>query len=813
MRSLSFDLRDAFKSLRRDASYATTVILTLAFTTGATTAVFSIVNGVLLTPLAYRESHRLVALREIWRRADRRVSPMEVNEQHFEYWRAHAASFESLAQYIVRPVNLTGSGEAARIEVVRASGSIFDALQVKAAIGRTLTPDDEREERPRAVVITDRLWRQRFGADPAVVGRAIALDSIPHTVVGVLPGDFRLPNRTELTAKLDGFVAIRMASERVGWVGDHNNEAIGRLKTGVTPEEARAELDVLQGQVSAIATREAHEPVTLASDVAPLAESIVGGSRRGLLLLFAAIGAVLLIACSNLANLGLTRTAARLREASIRSALGASGARLVGRAALEQAMLSVTGGALGVWLAWAGLALFVRTAPVSLPRVDEVTLDARVLAFAAGVSIVAGLIVAMLPAWRIAGDDVQAGLRAGGATTGDREGLRTRAMLLALQVALSVTLLVVTALLSLSFGRLLRVDRGFDAERVLTVDVALPAARYAEEPARQATYDRILTVIHALPGVQAAATTSMLPLSGSGQVNFVAVSGNTQPIFTLPSANFRFVAPEYFRTLGIPIVRGRTFTDGERAPDRPAPALLSEPAAARLWPGQDPVGKRFSRGYPDEQGFEVIGVVADARLTSIERTPPLMVYAPYWWRSRASASLLIKAQGDPAVLLPAVRRVVHEIDPEIAVGDSRPLEQLVEISFAARRYQSTLFLGFAAAAFLIAMMGVYSATAYSVTRRRRAMNIRVALGAKSSQILGLIVRQTGVPVAAGAVAGAAGALAIGGLVASLLFDVPARDPVIVGAVVALVGTAGLVACVLAARHGLRINPAAALRTE
>jgi putative ABC transport system permease protein len=374
-------------------------------------------------------------------------------------------------------------------------------------------------------------------------------------------------------------------------------------------------------------------------------------------------------------------------------------------------------------------------------------------------------------------------------------------------------LLVVTALLSLSFGRLLRVDRGFDAGRVLTVDVSFPAARYAEEPARQATYDRILTAIHALPGVQAASTTSMLPLSGGGQVNFVAVSGNTQPIFTLPSANFRFVAPEYFRTLGIPIVRGRSFTDGERAPDRPAPALLSAPAAALLWPGQDAIGKRFSRGYPDEQGFEVVGVVADARLTSIERTPPLMVYAPYWWRSRASASLLIKAQGDPAMLLPAVRRVVHEIDPEIAVGDSRPLEQLVEISFAPRRYQTTLFLGFAAAAFLIAMMGVYSVTAYSVTRRRREMNIRVALGAKSSQILGLIVRQTGVPVAAGAVAGAAGALASGGLVASLLFDVPARDPLIVGAVVALVGTAGLVACVLAARQGLRINPAAALRTE
>lgn len=367
--------------------------------------------------------------------------------------------------------------------------------------------------------------------------------------------------------------------------------------------------------------------------------------------------------------------------------------------------------------------------------------------------------------------------------------------------------------MSLSFERLLRIDRGFNAERVLAVDVALPATRYVEEPARQAVYDRILAAIHVLPGVQGAATTSMLPLSGNGQVNFVAINGNTQPIFSLPSANFRFVAPEYFRTLGVSIVRGRSFGEGERAANRPAPALISEPAAAQLWPGQDPIGKRFSRGYPEEQGFEVVGVVADARLTSLERTPPLMVYAPYWWRSRPSLSLVIKTNGDFATLATGVRRIVHEIDPEIAIGDSRPLEQLVDASFAARRYQTTLFLGFAGAAFLIAMMGVYSVTVYSVTQRRREMNIRAALGAKSSQVLGLIVRQTGRPLAAGAAAGAIGAVAMGGLVASLLFEVPARDPLIVSSVVALVGTAGLAACVLAARRGLVIDPARALRQD
>lgn len=814
MSSLAFDLRDALRSLRHSLSYAATVIITLALAIGATTAVFSIVNGVLLKPLAYRESHRLVSLREIWRQFSGRSPVLEVNEQHFEYWRAHTVSFETLAQYILTPMNLIGGAEASQVTIVRASGSLFDVLQVSASIGRTLNSDDERADGPPTVVVTDAFWRQRLGADRSRIGTPITLDGVPYTVVGVLPADFRLPRGEQLTEKIDAFVVIRMSTERVGWVGDHNNDAIGRLKPGVTPDEARAELDVLQRQVGAIATAEAHEPVTLASSVMPLAESVVGGARRGLLLLLSAIGAVLLIACSNLANLGVTRTIGQQRDAAIRSALGASGARLLRKSAIEQMLLSAAGGTIGVAAAWAGLDLFVRTAPVDLPRINEVALDGRALAFAAVLTLLTGMLVALLPAWRTANSETQAALRAGGGgTTGDRAGLRTRSALLALQVALSVALLVVTALLSLSFARLLRVDRGFNAEPVLAVDVALPMNRYGVESMRLAAYDRLLAAIQALPGVEAATTTSMLPLSGQGQVNFVAADGNTRPTSELPTANFRFVAPDYFRALSIAIRRGRSFADAERAPDRPAPALVSEPTAARLWPGQNPIGKRFSRGNQGEQGFQVVGVVADARLTSIERTPPLMVYVPYWWRSRASMSLLIKTQGDPASLMPAVRRAVRAIDPEIAIGQSRPLERLVDGSLTGRRYQTTLFIAFASAALLIAMVGVYGVTAYGVTRRRREMNIRAALGARRAQILGMIVRQTGTPLAVGALAGALGALAIGGLMASLLFEVSPRDPSVVAAVIALVSIAGLGACLLAARRGLQMNPAAVLREE
>lgn len=812
MGSLPFDLRDAFRGLCRDRAYALTVVLTLAVTIGAATAVFSIVDGVLLKPLAYRESHRLVSIKEIWRQLAQRIPSLDVNEQHFEYWRQHARSFDSMAQYIVLPANLTGVGDAAQISVGRTSGSLFDVLQVQAALGRTLTSADEPSGRPDVAVITDECWRQRFGADPGVVGRPIVLDGTLRTIVGVLRPDFRLP--TERLTVPDAFVPIHMDVSRVGWEGDHNDEAVGRLRAGVTRDEARTELDVLQAQVSAIATREANQPVTLASIVSPLAETLVGRARRGLLLLLGAIAAVLLIACSNLANLSLTRAVGRLRDAGIRSALGASPGRLIARAAIEQIALSTCGGALGLAVAWAALRVFVRTAPIDLPRVHEVAIDGRVLAFAAAVSTLTGAVVAVLPAWRAARRDVEQTLRAGAlTTTSDRAGLRARGVLLALQVALSLTLLAVTGLLGASFVRLMNVDRGFTADQVLLVSVSLPGSRYDSEPVRQAAFDRLLDAVRALPGVTSASAISVAPLTGSGQVNGIAPEGSTLTRSQQPSANFRFVGTEFFRTLGIAVLRGRVFTDADRGPGRMMPALMSQPTAERLWPGQDAVGKRFSRGIPGEDGFEVVGIVADAKITSLERTPPLMVYLPYWWRARVSTSMLIKTAAEPSALMPSVRRSVRRIDPEIAISDARPLEQLVDRSVAGRRYQMQLFVAFGFVALFIAMVGVYAVTSYGVTQRRREMNIRVALGARTRQVTATVMKQGVSPILAGVCAGVAGAVAIGDLVGSMLFEVRPRDPAVLGAVVAIVAATGVLACFVASRRGLVIDPASALRDE
>jgi putative ABC transport system permease protein len=812
MKRVTFDVREAIRRLVRDRGYSATVLLTLALTIGGTTAVFSIVNGVLLEPLAYRESHRLVAIQEIWRQLADRIPVLEVNEQHFEYWRAHSRTFESMAQYIALPANLTGAGDAAQILVGRCSGSFFHVLGLDATLGRTLNPADEPIGRPEVVVISHSLWRERLGGDPGVLGRPLTLDGTPYTIVGVLPAGFRPPT-TRSVAGVDAFVPIHMDAERVGWEGDHNNDAIGRLREGVTPEQARAELDTLQAQVSDIATKEAGQPVTLAAVVTPLSEAIVGKARRGLLLLLAAIAAVLLIACSNLANLALTRSIGHAREAAIRAALGASRPRLIVASMLEPFLLAVAGGASGVAFAWGALKLFVLTAPVDLPRVSEVALDARVLAFAAAVSMAAGLLVAALPAWRLARHDLERTLRVSGLSVAGAGGIRGRGVLIAVQIGLSLALLVLSTLLAASFMRLMHVDRGFVAEHVLVVPIATPASRYGNDDVRVQLYDRLLAAVGVLPGVVSASTTSSTPLSGQGQVNSIAPIGSTVPRSEQPSANFRMVGPDFFRTMGITIVRGRAFRAEEERADGALPALVSASTAARVWPAQEAIGRRFDRGIPGERAFEIVGIAADARITSLDRTPPLMVYVPYWWRSRPSVSLIIRTAADPGALMSTVRRTVHRIDPDIAVGEARPLEQLVDRSLAARRYQMQLFIAFGAVALFIALVGVYGVTSYTVSARRREINIRIALGARTGQVLAMIVRQVARPIAIGAAAGVALSLALADIVGSLLFDIRARDPLVLGSVLLAIAGSGMLAAFIATRRTLVVDPAQALRSE
>lgn len=815
MGQLLFDLRDAIRGLRRDRLYAATVVGTLALTLGASTAVFSIVNGVLLKPLAYREARQLVSLREV----QPKYASLPANARHFEEWRNHATSFASMAELDFRTTNLTGAGEPVQLPLVRASGTLFDVLAIPVAQGRPLTRDDEQPGRPAVAVISQRLWRERLGADANVVGRSLTLGGSPYTIVGVLPRGFELPafdplsGGASLTAQVDAIVPMRLNFQRIGWMGQFNYPVVARLRPGVSLEQARAEFTVLQQDVARIAERDIHETVTLGGTITPLDETIVGRARLGLLLLLGAIGAVVLIACSNLANLSLTRTIGRLRDAAVRTALGASRERLVRQVVCEQLLLAAIGGALGVLVARQAITLFVRTAPINLPRVNDVAIDGGVLAFAAVAAAIAGLAVAVVPAWRIAGRDVQGALRGGGHGATDRGGQRVRDTLLGLQVALSVTLLVVTALLVTSFVRLLQIDPGFSPDGVVAVDIAPLGSRYPDTPQRAALYDRILERIHRLPGVTSAAFTSLVPLSGETWVDLISVEGDTRPNAQKPSANYRFIGPDYFRTLSMPFLRGRSIAEEDRA-GATVPAVISQRAASTIWPGQDAVGRTFLRADPDQpKKFQVVGIVADGHATALDAQSPLMVYVPYWFNNEGKSELVVRVAGDAAAAIAGVRRAIREVDPEIAIADAVPLTQIVDKALAGRRYQMWLFVAFGAVALVIATIGVYATTAYGVSRRRREMNIRVALGARASQVFGLVLRESATVLAAGLAAGCVGAVAIGTLAAGLLFDVRARDPLVIASVVLVVGTIGLLACATAAKQGLRINPAAALRDD
>jgi putative ABC transport system permease protein len=817
MESVLVDVRDSVRALRRDPLYAAAVVATLALTLGASTAVFSIVNGVLLRPLSYRDGQRLVSIREVLPAVANRYPTLPVNARHFDEWRRRATTFAAIAEAEWRTTTLTGTGEAAQLAIVRASGGIFDVLQMPMALGRPLTETDERPDHPPVAVISQRFWQDRLRHDPGVLGRSLVLGGTQYTVVGVLEPGAALPawdllsESASISSAFAAVVPFRLNLANIDWMGTFNYPVVARLKPDVTIEQAQAELNVIQHSIAVIAARETHETTELRSWMVPLEESIVGRTRVGLLLLFGAIGGVVFIACANLANLSLTRALGRMRDAALRSALGASRARLVRGVVLEQLLLALIGGTLGVLVAREALTLFVRTAPVDLPRVNEIAIDARVLGFAALVAIAAGLAVALVPAWRLARGDVQATLRAGGHGATDRGGLRVRATLLAAQVALSVTLLVVTGLFVTSFVRLLGVDPGFSPDHVVAIEIAPVSTRYPDAKARAALYDRILETARHLPGIAAAAWTSRLPLTGETWVDRIARVGDTRPSSQKSSANYRFVGPDYFRTLSMPMTKGRSIDERDRN-RAVTPAVISARAAETIWPGEDPIGREFVRGNPDQR-FEVVGIVVDGHPTALEAESPLMVYVPYWFNNEGKSLFVVRTPGDPTAIAGELRRVVQGVDPEIAIADVSPLRHVVDKALESRRYQMWLFTAFGAIALLIATVGVYAMTAYGVTRRRREMNIRVALGARASQVFALVLRQSATPICAGLGAGYAGALALGTVVASLLFKVRARDPLVIASVVAIVATVAILAAATAARQGLHIDPAAALRDD
>lgn len=797
--------------LTREPGFAGLVVLTLALGIGANTAIFSVVNSVLLRPLAYREPERLVNVAEVVPKVARQYPLLPVNLAHYFDWKKRSTSFESLALMNWTSLNLTGAGEPMAARGLRISANTFDVLGAPLALGRPFTEAEERKDRDRVVILSNPLWTQRFHADPSVVGHTIQLDGKPYVVVGVAAEGWRSPMPSGLGSSMAAAATVQLFTP-LGYTdddlkdrfGDFNWTVIGRLRPGVTPEKALSEVNVIQAGI----TNSIPEKIELRAAIQPLRDILVADSRRGLIVVMCAVAAVLLILCVNLANLWFVRAAGLSRESAIRVALGASRATLVRQTLVESLTLALTGGLLGVVFAEVALKVLLSFAPAGFPRLGEVRLDGDALLFAVAVSVACGVLCAILPAIRTARQDPQESLKsASHANTEGVRGVWVRKTLVAAEVGLSTVLLIVAGLLIRSFDRLMSVDRGFDVERVLAADVALPSEKYAKRDQRSEFYRRLLDQARAMPGVTSAALVSALPLQGETWVDIVGNEHDTREMFARPTVNVRFISSEYFKTLGAPLRAGRAFEDMDRGR---TVAIISKSVADRLFPGQDAVGRKILH---NETVTQVVGVTSDFRSTSLDKDPVNMLYIPYWQRPRLSASLLVRSAIDPKAMSGSVREAVWSLDPEVPVPETRTLVQIMNKSVAERRFNMSLVLAFALSALALASFGVYGVLAYTVARRRSEIGIRMALGADAGSVRSLVLRQGMQPVAIGLAVGVAGALAAGRLLSSMLFRVSANDPLTVAAVAAALCAVALAACAVPARRATRVNPIAALRCE
>ena len=809
------DLRFAARQVRRNPGFAALAILTLALGIGANTAIFSLVNAVLLRPLPYSHAERLYLIREVIPQWARFAPTVAANLPDFQIWRQQVHSFEDVALAESTSAILGTAGAPVRIQGVRSSANLFDFLGVRPVQGRGFLPGEDNPGLGRVVVLSDALWRTRFHADPSLLGRSIILDGIPHLVVGILPPSF------QLNAGLDGLSSVEShqdfflpldgpKSYERDLIGEFDFSAIARLKPGVTPAAALAELDSVQAQIA----QQAHAGLDLKARLLPLDAVVAGPARRGLIFLFAAVAAVLLIVCANLAGLLLARVPSRLREAAVRRALGASRLRLIRQLLAESVLLSLCGGVLGAFLASLGLQWMVHLTVLNLPRLGEVRIDGRVLLFALLLTAVTGTLSGVLPAWRITRAQPFDALKsAGAATTHGLRIRRARQTLVGFEVGLATLLLILAGLFTASLARLLQVDAGFAVENVLAADVDLPEQQFNSPATRLEFFNRALDAIRALPGVREAGWITMMPLSGQGSVTGIGLPGGRNTPEQNPDANYRPVSPGYFSAMGVPLLQGRGFTEADRGRKV---VLISKSVADRFWPGKSPIGETCVTQWAGDVEAEVIGVVGDVRTVRLEDSPLLMVYVPDWFNAistPSSASIIVRTSLDPAALASAVRASIQRVDPGVPIVALRPMSEVVSESVAPRRFQLSLTLAFAISSLFLASLGIFGVVAYSVEQRRQELGIRMALGAQLPGLRRMVLQQGMTPVFGGFASGIIGAVLLGRLLESLLFQVSVFDPATIGIVGTVVAVVAFAACYFPARRVARVDPIVALRYE
>ena len=811
------DIRYSLRRLLKSPAFTGIVILTLGLGIGANTAIFSVVNTVLLRPLPFREPDRLITINHFYRSAALNNLEAGVSAIGFRDYRDKTKSFQNVAVESGWNANLTGTGDPERVPASRVSGDYFKVLGVPAALGRTFGPDEDVQGKNQVVVISNGLWRRVFGADPHVVGKTIQLNSQSYTVVGVMPeGFYSFFNRnadiwTPLALDPSQFTPDRYTNE---WLN-----LLARLQPGVSVHQAAAEMTALADQLKRTYPNQLGPEWTL--KVTSLNQLATGKIRPALLVLLGAVGFVLLIACANVANLLLARVTSRQKEIAIRTALGAERWTLVRQLLTESVILAIAGGVLGLAIAYWSVKSLVAAVP-SIPRGSEVGIDGTVMLFTLGVSVFTGLLFGIVPALQTSRSSLHETLKDGGRSgSADVSGAVMRRVLVVGEVALALMLLIGAGLMIESVARLQHVNPGFDPDHLLTFDVALPNVKYPSDTARRQFFDAALERIGQVPGVVAVGGTSTMPFSGDWSTASFQIQGYTPgPKQPGPWGDIRIVSPDFFRTLRIPIEQGRVFTQQD-GPGQHWVAVIDEEFVHKYFRDQNPLGKRITfgplPGSKEPAWIDIVGVVGHTMHEALDAKPRIQLYLSYRQLppafSMSNMSVAVRTTGDPLLMARPVREALHTVDKDMPMSNVKSMNDMLETSLGQRRLSMILLGAFSAIALLLASLGIYGVLAYSVTQRSRELGIRMALGAARARVLRLVVGQGMALAALGIVIGLVGALLLTRLLSSQLYSITATDPTTFVGVSGLLGAIALVATLVPALRATRVDPVVALREE
>jgi len=815
MFNLISDFKHGLRMLLKNPAYTAVAIMVLALGIGANTAIFSVVNAVLLRPLPFRDPARLV---QVWHVPPPKSFPgmteFAVSAANFIDWQKQNHVFDKMAILTGSALTLTSNDQPEELQGAAVSSDFFSTMQARPLLGRTFTDDEDHPGKNHVIVLSCGLWKTRFAANPDIVNRTVNFDGEPYTIAGVMGEKFDYPDFAQYWKPMGWTDKERVVR------GEHHYLAVARLKPDVTLLQAQAEMNTIS---SRLADQYPEDDKGWGAVIVPLREERVAQVRPSLLILLGAVAFVLLIACANVANLVLAKTLGRRKEIAVRLALGASPGRVIQQILAETILLSTAGAAFGLALAHFGIQLTVKFLAGNLPKSTEVTLDAGVLLFTLALAITTGFLAGILPAIRLTKTNVNDALKQGlGKTDSDSSGGRTRSVLVVSEVALSLMLLVGAGLMIRSLWHLRAVDAGFDPHNILTMTMVVTGNKYSRPIDEIAFYDRVLSKVRALPGVTSAGLIDTLPISQDGSHQPVAIEGRpAQAMSEQPEIDTRSISAGYLNTMHIPLRRGRDFSSAD-APDRPATAIISESMAKRFWPNEDAIGKHLTMTFNPGKVREVIGIVGDIKLTGLDTaSSDATIYLPMSQTSVApyedwrpfSMQLAVRATSQPANLTSAVTAAIHSIDSTQPVVDVMTMDDVIASSLSQRRFSMLLLAAFAILALLLAAVGIYSVLSFAVRRRVREIGIRVALGAEMKDILRLVVTEGMKPALLGLALGVAGALALGRVVASFIYGIAAYDPLTFAAVAMLLGAVALLASIIPAYRAARIEPTRALREE